>query len=123
MQVTALGDGPRAKGSTDPAEVQFERWFSEFDGKLGPSARREQIEVGQISVRLVEVLGTYRMSVGPALGARGRHAVQIVKKGWRLLGAAAVTPDRGNWYFRLVGPDDTVQAARSAFVRLLESLR
>jgi hypothetical protein len=33
------------------------------------------------------------------------------------------TKDRGNWFFKLVGPDETVQAARSAFRRMVESAR
>jgi hypothetical protein len=49
--------------------------------------------------------------------------MQMVKENWRLLGAVVKTPDRGNWFFKLVGPNETVQAARATFRTLIESAR
>ena len=40
-----------------------------------------------------------------------------------MIGAVVHTKDRGNWFFRLVGPDATVQAAKSDFFAMIESAK
>ncbi len=67
--------------------------------------------------------GTYAIPLTPTPPGRKTSPVQMVKKKWRLYGAVVRTPDRGNWFFKLVGPDETVQAARSAFRAMLETAR
>ncbi|AGP37657.1 hypothetical protein [Sorangium cellulosum] len=134
----ALYKVPRAADDTDDVEVQvlsfglgskgdveanFREWFAQFDGDVGAKARRESFEVRGMRVELVEVAGTYKIPLGPQGGARRRAPVEMVKDGYRLVGAAVRTPDRGNWFFRMVGPDETVQSARSGFRGLLESVR
>ena len=47
----------------------------------------------------------------------------MLKEDWRAIAAGVETKDRGNWYFQLVGPNDTVLAARSSFHDMLRSLR
>ncbi|WP_433937590.1 hypothetical protein AB3662_23500 [Sorangium cellulosum] len=110
-------------GSNGDVEANFKEWFAQFDGDVGAKARRASFEVRGMPVETVEVVGTYTIALGPKAGAVRRAPVEMVKDGYRLLGAAVRTPDRGNWFFRMVGPDETVQSARSAFQRLLESVR
>jgi hypothetical protein len=105
----------------DPAAV-FKEWFDQFDGNAGASAARERFKAGELEVETVEVAGTYKVALARAPRAR-KAAVQMVKKGYRLYGAVVRTKDRGNWFFKLVGPDETVQAARSAFRGMVESAR
>ncbi|WP_437719765.1 hypothetical protein [Sorangium sp. So ce861] len=134
----ALYKVPRAADDKDDAEVQvlsfglgskgdveanFREWFAQFDGDVVAKARRESFEVRGMRVELVEVAGTYKIPLGPQGGARRRAPVEMVKDGYRLVGAAVRTPDRGNWFFRMVGPDETVQSARSGLRSLLESAR
>jgi len=45
----------------------------------------------------------------------------VAKPGYRLL-AAAIEGEGGPWFFRVVGPDATVKAAKPAFDALLESV-
>ncbi|WP_437651220.1 hypothetical protein [Sorangium sp. So ce362] len=118
VQVLSFG-----MGSQGDVEANFREWFAQFDGDVGAKARRDSFEVRGMRVELVEVAGTYKIPLGPQAGARRRAPVEMVKDGYRLVGAAVRTPDRGNWFFRMVGPDETVQSARSAFRSLLESLR
>ena len=67
--------------------------------------------------------GTYKVDLTPNPRGKKRSVVQMVKKNHRLYGAVVRTPDRGNWFFKLAGPDETVLAARSAFRAMLESAR
>ncbi|WP_437805069.1 hypothetical protein [Sorangium sp. So ce1078] len=122
VEVQVLSYGLGSKGDV---EANFREWFAQFDGDAGAKATRESFEVRGMRVELVEVAGTYKIPLGPRpqAGARKRPPVEMVKDGYRLLGAAVRTPDRGNWFFRMVGPDETVQSARSAFLSLIESAR
>jgi hypothetical protein len=45
----------------------------------------------------------------------------MVKNKWRLYGAVVRTADRGNWFFKLTGPDESVQSGKSQFRALLDS--
>ena len=119
-EVQVLSFGLGSKGDVD---ARFSEWFAQFDGDVGAKATRASFEVRGMRVELVEVAGTYKIALGPPAGARKRSPVEMVKDHYRLVGAAVKTPDRGNWFFRMVGPDETVQSARSAFRSMIESAR
>lgn len=110
-------------GSQGDVEKRFEEWFAQFDGNVAASAKRESFEVRGMPVDVVEVSGTYKVALAPPRGPVKKSPVEMVKKGYRLLGAAVRTPDRGTWFFKVIGPDETVQSARSALRGLLESVR
>ena len=117
--VTFNGTGDRG----DPSK-SFKEWFDQFDGNLGATAKREEFVNGHgLKVETVEVAGTYKVALAPPVGPQKKSAVQMVKNNFRLVGAVVKTPDRGNWFFKLTGPDETVQSARSALRALLESAR
>jgi hypothetical protein len=118
MNVFFFGTG--AKG--DPAPL-YKEWFAQFDGDVGATAAREQLDVKGFKVDTVEVSGTYKIALAPPPRGRKQAPVQMVKNGWRLYGAVVKTPDRGNWFFKITGPDETVQASKSAFRAMLETLR
>jgi hypothetical protein len=119
-EASVLFFGTGAKG--DPA-LNFKEWFDQFDGNVGATAARETFQAHGLTVETVEVTGTYKIGLTPTPKGRKAAGVQMVKKNWRLLGAVVRTPDRGNWFFKLTGPDETVQASRSSFRAMLESAR
>lgn len=120
-EVLVTFNGTGNKG--DPATT-YKEWFDQFDGNLGPTAKREEfVNAHGLKVETVEVAGTYKVALAPPVGPQKRAAVQMVKNNFRLVGAVVKTPDRGNWFFKLTGPDETVQSARSALRALLESAR
>jgi hypothetical protein len=92
------------------------RWASQFQQPDGGESSEvmvtREIEVGGIPVLLVELRGTYS---NPMVGDRAlpNHM---------LLGAVARGPD-ANWFFKLTGPEATVEAQRAAFEGLTKSLR
>lgn len=118
MNVFFFGTGSNG----DPAG-KFKEWFDEFDGKVGETAKREQLDIKTFKVETVEVSGTFKIALTPPSKRMKKAPVQMVKNGFRLYGAVVKTPDRGNWFFKIVGPDDTVQSAKSAFRAMLETLR
>lgn len=118
MNVFFLGTG--SKG--DPAAV-FKEWFAQFDGDVGSTATREQFQSKGFTVETVEVAGTYKIALTPPAKGLKQPPVAMVKNNWRLHGAVIKTPDRGNWFFKVTGPDETVQSTRSAFRSMLETAR
>lgn len=83
------------------------RWVGQFRNGEGEPAEGDvsRREVGGLEVHVVDVAGTY------SAGMMGGGAPQA---GQRLLGAIVVAPE-GPVFFKLVGPDATVAAARDAF--------
>ncbi len=94
-----------------------------FEGAGKTPPKPEQLEVGDFEVTWVEVAGTYRFPMGPPVGPKKQAAAHVLKKGWRGVVAGVKTKSRGSWFFRLVGPDDSVAAARSSFRTMIETLK
>jgi hypothetical protein len=108
--------GPGQGG--DP-QSNAERWGAQFADASGkPVAAKTSAEkVGGIDVLRVEAKGTY---VGAMM--MGGGAQPAPKAGYMLLGAVASGPD-SNWFFKLTGPEKTVEDHRAAFGSLIASLR
>jgi len=105
-------------GQGGDAEANAARWASQFQSSGGGPAgevKRSTVRVGDISVLMVQVAGTYvgGMGGGPTGPEQPNHM---------LLGAIAQGPD-ANWFFRLIGPRGTVEAQRPAFEQMIQSIR
>lgn len=112
--------GTGAKGDPEPT---LKEWLGLFDGDAASGAKRETLDVRGTKIDWVETQpGTFKVPIGPKVPGK-KMPVAMVKEKWRLVVAVVKTPDRGNWFFRLAGPDDTVQAARSAFRAMVESAK
>jgi hypothetical protein len=99
----------RAGGTT---EENLARWAGQFDA-AGQDTRAVRTIAG-VHLATLEVSGTYEggMTMG---GAETAHP------GWALLGAVVET-NGPSYFFKMVGPAETVHAARPAFEALLKSL-
>jgi hypothetical protein len=95
------------------------RWADMFTQPDGGSSRdvlkTEPITVGDMAVLLIEVTGIYGGG-GRPMGGGGQAA-----PGQMLLGSVAEGVD-ANWFFKLTGPQETVEAQRAAFRSMMESL-
>ena len=119
-EVNVVFFGTGAEGDPDK---RFKEMFGQFDGDVGATAARESFEVRGMKVEVVDTMGTFKMGLTPPVGPKKQAPVAMVKQGHRLYAAVVKTPDRGNWFFRMTGPDATVQAARSAFRGMLETVK
>jgi len=111
------------RAPTASLDTTLNRWRSSFEHVHPSTGKEQQLTAGNIRIRLVELAGTYKFPLGPPVGDEGRHAAHVLKTDWRGIGAGVRTPSGELFWFRLVGPDDTVGAARSAMMTMLESLR
>ncbi len=111
-----------AKDARGALEDELRSLASSFEGPGSESVAREERDKDGFHLTHLDVAGTYRFPMGPRMGKSKRAAAHVLKENWRALGCAVVAPDRSAWFFRLVGPRDSVAAARSAFVTMVESL-
>jgi hypothetical protein len=100
----------QAGGSTDD---NVARWKTQFTG--AHDFTRTESKAGDVPVTLVEVHGTYTgggMMVGESPDPRD---------GWALVGAIVQTGSQP-YFFKMLGPDKTVAAAKHDFQALVDSV-
>jgi hypothetical protein len=121
----ATGDGECAVFYFGPGRggdpmANARRWASQFRQPNGSPShdhlKTSNLDVGSITVLLVEVKGTYLGGMGMG-GQRAQES-----PGYMLLGAVAEGPD-ASWFFKFTGPEKTVEAQRGAFEGMIRSLR
>jgi hypothetical protein len=91
-------------------DANIERWKGQFKY---PDLKRSNVDSHGVKITFVELRGTYLESMG---------AVGTPKPGQVLLGAIAETqPDLT--FFKMTGPEKTVDAAKMDFFHLVETIR
>ena len=124
---------PKAAGDAEDAEAvlfffgegkgggtddNLERWYGQMtqpDGKPSKDAGTVTIKtVNGVKVTALDLPGTYKGMPAPGAPA-------ATKSGYRLL-AAVIEGKGGPWFFRVVGPDATVKAAKPGFDAMLTSV-
>ncbi len=109
-------------GANGDRDKQWNEWFSQYDGDAKAEAKRETFETASgATVETFEHVGTYKLNMGPQRPGMKKSPVQVVKNDFRMIGAVVKTKGRGNWFFRLVGPNETVLASKDAFKDMLKS--
>lgn len=108
-------------GSLGDADKQLGEWQGQFDAGAQVSKKTLDSPAGKVDV--IEIAGTYKVPLGPALGPKKKSPMQMVKEKWRLYGAVVRTKERGNWFFKMVGPSDTVQAAQGGMDAMLQAAK
>ena len=107
-------------GQGGDADANARRWIEQFDAPDGGPADDGAVvakrTVGDLEVTVVEVSGTYVGGMGPAMGG------STAQPGQMLLGAIAPGPG-ANWFFKLLGPRETVESQRDPFTALIDSLQ
>ena len=115
-ELTVFYFGADQGGTVDANMTRWIGQFAQADGSE-TKAKRSEKKYGGIDVSLVEAKGVY--SGGMAMPGAPAPAAQTDAM---LLGAIAKGPE-GSVFFKLVGPREKLEAARSAFEGLLKSLK
>jgi hypothetical protein len=116
----ATGDAEDAEMSVSQAggsvEMNIKRWSSQFETKDPNATKRSERKNGDLKVTVVEVKGTFTGSGMPG-GPPGEP-----KPSYGLLGAIVETAGT-SWFFKLTGPEKTVDAAKTDFDRMVDTIR
>ena len=111
-------------GSNGDRDKQWDPWFAQYDGDAKADATRAELRSGAgLAIETFEFVGSYKLNMGPRRPGMTKSPVQMVKKDFRMIGAVVKAGERGNWFVRLVGPNETVLAARDPFLEMLKSAR
>jgi hypothetical protein len=106
------------EGKGGSADDNLERWYGQMtqpDGKASKDAGTVTIKtVNGMKVTTLDLPGTYKGMPAPG-------TPPTTKAGHRLL-AAMIEGKGGPWFFRIVGPDATVKAAKPAFDAFVASV-
>lgn len=109
--------GEQGAGGLD---ANFARWAGQFrqpDGRPSlDAARVDEVEVNGIEVHTIELEGTYVAEMTPGSG-------EHINQPGRSLRAAIVYSGAGAYYFKVVGPTETVRRWASSYDEMLASLR
>lgn len=108
-------------GQGGTPQANAERWAEQFVQPDGSPSREalttSQTTVNDLSVLSVEITGTYMEGGMMMTGAPGQEW-----PGYMLSGAIIEGPD-ANWFFKLTGPEATVQENSTQFEALVNSVR
>ncbi|HXJ36201.1 MAG TPA: hypothetical protein VMS22_19385 [Candidatus Eisenbacteria bacterium] len=106
------------KGQGGSAQDNLDRWYGQMTQPDGSASKDKGVvtikTINGLKVTELDLAGAYKGMPAPGSPA-------ATKSGYRLL-AAVVEGDEGPWFFRLVGPDATVKAAKPGFDALLGSV-
>jgi hypothetical protein len=100
-------------GQGGTVEANMERWIGEFKNPSSPDRSNETVH--GIAIHRVKVKGTYSAH---AMGMGGESQEE---KDAALIGAIAEGPN-GSLFFKLTGPQKTVEAAEKDFNAMLSTL-
>ena len=105
---------PNGAGTVQANVARWESQFVDADGKT-PKAEVEKKKGKNVDVTRVEIAGRYVTAVTPG-GAEKNN-----KPDARLLGAIVETPTAG-YFFKMVGPEKTMKAAKPGFDAMIASI-
>ena len=108
------------QGQGGSVQANLDRWIGQFSKADGSPAS----DVAQVTERdsnglhltTLDVSGTYKSSMGPMMAAAAS------KPNYRMLAAVAEGPG-GPWFFKLTGPESTVELWEESFHQFLETLQ
>jgi hypothetical protein len=107
-------------GTGGTREANIERWANQFEQPDGVSSsevlQSSSRSVGDLEVFDVTLSGTYVAETAPG------SSVRVNKPGWRML-ASIVETSEGPWYFKLVGPEATVEKWAASYAAYLDSVK
>ncbi len=102
-------------GQGGGVESNFERWLGQIEQPAGSKPERGELSAAGFKVSWIDARGTLLpsgMGSGPA----------TPQVGYRLLGAV-VEGAGGPWFFKVTGPEATLESQRQAFLALLRGVR
>ena len=90
-------------------KANVDRWVNQFkpDGRKASAVKGKS---GEMEYVLADITGTYNMSVGPPMMGKTEPVENA-----RMMAAVITVPSGGNYFIKMAGPAETVDAAADAF--------
>ena len=97
----------------------IDRWIGQFDGATKENAKIEEKEVDKTKVHLVEIEGTFKESMGPAVPG----AAMKKRENYKMLSAILELKDGSLIFIKTTGPKDIVAKMREDFVKMIDGVK
>lgn len=101
-------------------EENIDRWAGQFEQPGGGSSKDaatiNEESINGLKVTTIDLEGTYNVAGGPMM------QVTDTKPGYRLLGAIVEGP-QGSIFFKMTGPEKTMEATAADFDTMIKSVR
>ncbi|MEO0529210.1 MAG: hypothetical protein AAF266_01400 [Planctomycetota bacterium] len=102
-------------------QANLARWVGQFKGTEGgadrSAAETEELKPDGMPATLIDLSGTYMESAGGPFGPK------TPRPNYRMVAAIVETGGSGNYFFKLVGPEQTVGPAAEEFKAMIGSIR
>lgn len=103
-------------GAAGGADANIARWTKQFGGDASLKTKRS-LKTGVGEATIAEIEGDYTAMSFQQGGA------SEVKKDYKMLGAIIVLDGGGEIYFKFTGPLNTIEKAKAAFDKMMQSLK
>ncbi len=101
-------------------QPNIDRWKGQFIGGKAEDQKVEQMKVGNWTVHLVELSGTYKDSMGGGPFSGGKT---VERPDYGMLGAILEHPEGRLYFVKLVGSQANLKKNRESFVEMVKSLK
>lgn len=100
-------------------EGNIKRWKGQFSGGEPDAQKSEKMSIGQWTVHLIDVSGSYveTMGGGPFSGGK-----RVQRENYAMAGAILAEPEGRLYFVKMIGPADTVKKNRQKFVEMIKSV-
>lgn len=116
-RITVMGAGGGVQANID-------RWIDQFVQPDGSASKEkteiEKKKVGDVEVHVVSIRGTYKDRPG---GGPFTNTPVVMRENYRMLSAILVTENKGHYFIKMYGPQQTVDAQEAAFRQMLDTLQ
>ncbi len=109
-RVTIMGAGGSVTANVD-------RWKAQF--KQVTKSDQETEKNGEVQVHLIDIRGTYRERAGGPFSG----APEKLRPDYRMLGAIIVTPGKGQYFIKIIGPEKTLAKQDDALKAMLKKMK
>lgn len=100
-------------------DANIDRWIGQFDGAKKEEAKIEKMDVAGATVHMVDIVGTFKDSMGGGPFAPGPMKK---RENYRMIGAIVETKNDGLVFIKMTGPKTTVEALADGFKKSLTNL-
>lgn len=99
--------------------ANIKRWNDQFTGGDKDAQKAEEIKLGNWSVHIVDVNGSYAERTGGGPFAGGKV---VNREDYAMTGAILIHPTGRKYFVKMIGPATVVKANRDAFVKMIKSI-
>lgn len=105
-------------------KANIRRWQGQFSGGDKQANQTEELAVGDWTVHLVDLNGSFADSMGGGPFAGGKV---VQRKNYAMTGAILVppgtSPEGGKYFVKMIGPAEVVKANRARMVEMIQGLQ